>query len=296
MCDYGQYYNERDRIMNIQLLKGDCLELMKQIPDKSVDLILCDIPYGSTQNPWDIIIPFDKMWNSYNRIVKQNGNIVLFSSGNFTLDLIQSNIKNFRYRLIWNKNVPTGMTSAKFRPMKYFEEISIFKSIDNKSIEEIVYNPQPKKREGKHPECYRYNHYAGKSNHTKVDKVEYQYDPDFVQPSDVLDFDVVPNRNGKIHPTQKPLELIDFLVLTYSNEGNIVLDNCMGSGTTGEASVNLKRDFIGIELDEKYFNLAKERIDYAASACMNLGEKVQSTSNSEIKQSDDMIDADSFDF
>ena len=239
----------------IELLQGDCLEKMKDIPDKSIDMILCDLPYGTTSCSWDIIIPFDKLWEQYNRIIKDNGNIVLFSGGLFTLSLIQSNIKNFRYKLIWKKNVPTGMSSAKYRPMKYYEEICIFGNAKG------VYNPIMKNRVGVGKACYNYDHYCGNNNHIQLEKIKKRYDPDKVQPSDVLEFNVVPNRNGKLHPTQKPIELLEYLIKTYTNEGDLVLDNCMGSGSTGVACVNTNRSFIGIELDENYFNIAKERIE-----------------------------------
>lgn len=237
--------------MTIQLYKGDCLETMKQIPDKSVDMILCDLPYGTTACKWDTVIPFEPLWEQYNRIC--NGVVCLFCYGLFTLDLINSNRKGFKYKLIWVKNVPTGMSSAKYRPMKYYEEIAVFNN--------GTYNPQRKERVGKHKECYNYDHYCGKNNHIKVDKINKRYNPMFVQPSDVLSFDVVPNRNGKLHPTQKPVALCEYLIKTYTNEGDTVLDNCAGSGTTGVACKRLNRNFIGIELDDKYFEIAKNRID-----------------------------------
>ena len=243
----------------INLYNGDCLEIMKTIPDGSVDLILCDLPYGMLKSDsltWDKIIPFDKLWEQYNRIAKPNAAFVLFSSGLFTVDLINSNRKNFKYRLVWKKNVPTGMSSAKFRPMKYYEDICVFYR------EQPTYNPIPKKREGVGKACYNYDHYCGESNHVKLEKVKKRYDPDWVKPSDILEFNVVPNRNGKLHPTQKPVELLEYLIKTYSNEGETVLDNCMGSGSTGEACINMNRNFIGIEMDEKYFNICKERLGY----------------------------------
>ena len=184
-----------------------------------------------------------------------NGIVVLFSSGFFTIDLINSNRKDFKYKLIWKKNVPTGMSSAKYRPMKYYEEICVFyKKVG-------TYNPQMKPRVGVGKACYNYDHYCGESNHVEYKKVKKRYDPDLVQPSDVLEFNVVPNRNGKVHPTQKPIELLEWLVNTYSNENDLVLDNTMGSGSTGVACRNLNRNFIGIEKDEKYFEIAKQRIE-----------------------------------
>lgn len=240
----------------MKLINGETIEEMKKLPDASVDCIICDLPYGTTACAWDTVIPFDDLWREYYRLLKDNGNIVLFSAGLFTIDLIQSNRKDFKYKLIWEKNVPTGMASAKYRPMKYYEEICIFQKGSN-----CTYNPIMKPRVGKGKSCYRYDHYAGKSNHINVDKVKKRYDPDYVQPGDVLQFNVVPNRIGKVHPTQKPVELMNWLVTTYSNEGDTVLDNTMGSGTTGVACKLLNRHFIGIELDKNYYNTAVVKIN-----------------------------------
>ena len=239
----------------IELYNGDCLIEMNKIKDKSVDLILCDLPYGSTSCSWDIIIPFDKLWEEYNRVLKDTGIVVLFSSGLFTIDLINSNRKDFKYKMVWKKNVPTGMSSAKYRPMKYYEEICVFYK------KKGTYNPQMKPREGVGKACYNYDHYCGDSNHVEYEKIKKRYDPDWVQPSDVLEFNVVPNRKGKVHPTQKPIELLEWLVKTYSNENDLVLDNTMGSGSTGVACVNLNRNFVGIEMDKSYFDIAKSRIE-----------------------------------
>lgn len=237
-----------------KIYNDDCLVGMKDIPDKSIDCIICDLPYNITKLSWDILIPFDKLWEQYNRIIKPTGNVILFSSGMFTYKLIESNIKNFRYKLIWKKNVPTGMSSAKYRPMKYYEEICVFGN------SKATYNPIMKERVGIGKGCYNYDHYCGDSNHLQFNKQKRRYDPDFVQPSDVLEFNVVPNRNGKLHPTQKPVELVEYLIKTYSNEGDTILDNCMGSGTTAIAAINTNRNFIGFELDKNYFDIANERI------------------------------------
>lgn len=237
------------------LYRGDCLEIMKQIPDKSVDMVLCDLPYGTTACDWDNIIPFDKLWEQYDRITTANASILLFASNSFTYAVYNSNPKCYKYKLIWHKNVPTGMSSAKFRPMKYYEEILVFQK------GKPVYNPQMKPRVGAKKDCYKYNHYCGASNHISLNKVKKKYDPDYVQPSDVLEFNVVPNRKGKLHPTQKPVELLEYLIKTYTNEGDTVLDNCMGSGSTGVACLNSNRDFIGIEIEQKYFDIAKERLE-----------------------------------
>lgn len=240
---------ELNNIYNI-----DCLEGMKLIPDKSIDCIICDLPYGTLSCPWDVIIPFDQLWAQYNRIIKDNGAIILFSAGLFTIDLIQSNRKMFKYKMVWKKNVPTGMSSAKYRPMKYYEEICVF------AKGKTTYNPIMKERVGKGKACYNYDHYCNPNNHINLEKKKKRYDPDFVQPSDVLEFDVVPNRKGKLHPTQKPVELLEYLIKTYSNEEDTILDNCMGSGTTAIACINTNRNYIGFELDKGYFDKLQTRI------------------------------------
>ena len=237
-----------------KIYNEDCLIGMRDIPDKSVDCIICDLPYGATSCAWDILIPFDKLWEQYERIIKDDGNIILFCSGLFTIDLINSNRNRFRYKLIWNKNVPTGMATAKYRPMKYYEEICVFGNSASK------YNPIMKPRVGVGKACYNYDHYCSDNNHIQLKMQKKRYDPDYVQPSDVLSFNVVPNRNGKLHPTQKPVELIEWLIKSYSNEGDTILDNCMGSGTTAVAAMRTGRNFIGFETDVNYFNIANERI------------------------------------
>ena len=235
-------------------MNGDCLSKMDSIADNSIDLILCDLPYGQTKMEWDNVIPFDKLWKQYNRILKDDSMVILFCSGLFTLDVINSNRKDFKYKLIWKKNVPTGMSSAKYRPMKYYEEICVFQKGKG------CYNPIMKERVGVGKACYNYDHYCGKSNHIDVDKVKKRYDPDFVQPSDVLEFNVVPNRNGKLHPTEKPVALLEYLIRTYSNENAIILDNCAGSGSTLVAAHNLNRDAIGIEACKKYYDVMIDRL------------------------------------
>lgn len=242
------------------LLQGDCIEQMKKLESESVDCIICDLPYGSTALKWDSIIDFNELWVQFHRVCRKGAIIALFSSGEFTFKLWESNPKEYKYKLVWKKNVPTGMNQAKYRPMRYYEEILIFQIGTDKSL--VTYNPQMKTRVGEKKECYRYEHYNGGTEHINGDgfKVKKKYDPDWVQPSDVLEFDVVPNASGKLHPTQKPVELLEWLVKTYSNKGDVVLDCCMGSGSTGIACVNCERDFIGIEVDEGYFKVAESRI------------------------------------
>ena len=232
----------------INLYNGDCLEIMKTIPNKSVDMICCDLPYELTQNKDDVKIPFEPLWKEYERIIKDNGCIALFAQGLFYVDLVNSNRKLFRYDLVWNKILTSGFLNAKRMPLRQHEQIAIF----YKKLP--TYNPQFK--EGK---PYKQMSGIPKGNYDvkHCNKVETINDGKRY-PSDLIEFGKV---KKTIHPTQKPVELLEYLIKTYSNEGDTVLDNCMGSGSTGVACKNLNRNFIGIELDEKYFNIAKERIE-----------------------------------
>jgi len=249
----------------ITLYNDDCLEKMKDIQDGSIDAVICDPPYGTTACTWDSIIPLEPMWEQLKRIIKPNGAIVLFGSQPFTSKLISSNYDMFKHEVIWFKNVPTGMAQANYAPMKYHENIIVFA---NGKIG--TFNKQLTEREGVGKSCYNYEHYCGDNNHVKMKKVKKFYDPDNVNPSSILLFNVVPNRKGKQHPTQKPVELMEYLVKTYTKENETVLDFTMGSGTTGVACVNTNRNFIGIELDIDYFNIAQERIDKASNT-LDLG-------------------------
>lgn len=236
----------------IELYQGDCLEVMKSIPDKSIDMILCDLPYGTTKNIWDNIIPFDKLWEQYNRIIKDNGCIALFGNQPFTSHLVLSNEKYFRYSLVWVKNKFSDFLNAKRKPMKVNEDICIFYK------KQPTYNPQytystPYKRWNTQEAVNKQTNYGKhKSNVAESEGKRL--------PLTVLNFDRV---ERPAHPTQKPVNLCEWLIKTYTNEEDVVLDNCMGSGTTGVACKNLNRNFIGIELDENYFKIAKERIDNA---------------------------------
>lgn len=231
----------------IDLYNGDCLEIMKDISDKSVDMILCDLPYGTTQNKWDNIIPFEPLWEQYNRIIKDNGAVVLFSQMPFTTELVHSNIKNFKYMWIWYKHYCRGFLNAKKQPLRTTENICVFYK------KQCTYNPKMRIGEyrSKGNSCKQRGCY-GKYKAIKTVNNEYY-------PTDILDFVGVPNSELD-HPTQKPVELLKYLIETYTNENETVLDNCMGSGSTGVACVNTNRDFIGIELDKDYFNIAKQRI------------------------------------
>ena len=239
------------KMSDYKLYQGNCLELMKDIPDKSIDMVLCDLPYGITSCKWDSIIPFDKLWEQYDRIIKMRGVIVLFGNEPFSSMLRLSNLKDYKYDWIWNKKIPSGMCNAKIQPMRQTENISVF--IKGKSH----YNPQMIKRETPIKGGGFKNSESGGTVGKDMKALHKIYNEKY--PTTLITFDKI--RKGSLHPTQKPVELCEYLIKTYTNEGDTILDNCMGSGTTGVAAVNLNRNFIGIELDEKYFEIAKERIE-----------------------------------
>ena len=231
----------------MKLLQGDCLELMKDIPDKSVDLILCDLPYGTTHCKWDTVIPFDKLWAQYNRVIKDNGAIVLFGKQPFTSQLINSNLKNYKYNLIWKKNNHDNPLQAKRRFLNITEDIVVFYK------KQCCYNPQGLVKVDKITRQGRGQSmaYVGRD---RADEYKQEYTN---YPRNILEF----ARDAKnVHPTQKPVALLEYLIKTYTNEGDTVLDNCMGSGSTGVACKNTNREFIGMELNEKYFKIACDRI------------------------------------
>ena len=248
-------YEEMD-----DLKHGDCLELMKDIPDGSVDLVLTDPPYGTTACKWDSVIPFEPMWEQLNRIIKPNGAICLFGSEPFSSALRMSNIKNFKYDWVWQKPRGTGHLNSKKQPLRDVENISVFYK------KQCMYNPQygygkpySALKGGKKTKISE----SGKTTYgTFMNGAEYRNDNSgFRYPKQVIKFGVV--ERGTVHPTQKPVALLEYLIKTYTNEDETVLDNCMGSGSTGVACVNTNRRFIGIELDDKYFEIAKQRIDAA---------------------------------
>jgi site-specific DNA-methyltransferase (adenine-specific) len=239
-----------------KLYNEDCLVGMDKIDDASVDLILCDLPYGATSMKWDSIIPIDKLWEQYERIIKDNGVICLFGNEPFSSLLRCSNIKLYRYDWYWLKNRPNGMGYAKFQPMRYIENVCVF--YKNPS----TFNKQMIEREGAKKDCYKNEHYCGDSNHVKMEKVKKFYDPKMVNPSNLLLFNVIPNKDGgRLHPTEKPINLLEYFINTYTNEGDLVLDNCMGSGSTIEACINTNRNYIGFEIDTSYFITACNRIN-----------------------------------
>ena len=235
----------------INLLHGDCLELMNDIPDKSVDMILCDLPYGTTRNKWDTPIDLNKLWEQYNRIIKDNGAIVLFAQTPFDKILGCSNIKMLRYEWIWEKTTATGHLNAKKMPMKAHENILVF----YKKLP--TYNPQ--KTTGHEPVHNYTKHQDDGSNYgkTKVGVSGGGSTERYPRSIQVFKTD---KQKAALHPTQKPVALLEYLIKTYTNENEVVLDNCMGSGSTGVACINTNRRFIGMEIEEKYFKIAKDRI------------------------------------
>ena len=240
---------------SINLFQGDCLEVMKDIPNKSVDMILCDLPYGTTECKWDKFIDNKSMWEHYNRILKESGNIILFASQPFTTKLIESNPKMFRYEIIWIKTRPTGFANANYRPMKKHENILIFTKASTSTAgnNHATYNPQGL------IECERKVKRTSRGYQGERQNSKDEYISKFTNyPTSIVEF---PSEGKTVHPTQKPVDLLEYLIKTYTNENEVVLDNCMGSGSTGVACVNTNRKFIGIELDENYFNIAKERIE-----------------------------------
>ncbi|WP_225426167.1 DNA-methyltransferase [Apilactobacillus timberlakei] len=236
----------------IDLQKGDCLELMnKNIKDKSVDLILCDLPYGTTNHKWDFVIPFDKMWEQYNRIIKDHGAIVLFGAEPFSTKLRMSNLDMYRYDWVWLKSRATLFQMSHKRPMNKHELVSVF----YKHLP--TYNPQMSKGKPYKDKGHGKRKSSGFLSSSMKNIPTINHGTRF--PTTILNF---PNSNNKrYHPTEKPLNILEYLIKTYTNEGDLVLDNCMGSGSTGVAAKRLKRDFIGYELNGHYFDVAKERIN-----------------------------------
>jgi len=250
---------------------GDCLEVMREIPDASVDMILCDLPYGTTACAWDSVIPFDQLWAQYRRITKPNAAIVLTASQPFTSALIMSNVAWFKYEWIWEKGRASGFVHAKNKPMKAHENVCVFSSGTtvhaSQSLSRMPYFPQmeegePYARTHTKTNTGKLNHAPSKANEAFVGTTSENSGTRY--PRSVKFFS---NHNvGKVHPTQKPVALMEYLIRTYTNEGQTVLDNTMGSGTTGVACANTNRKFIGIERDDRYFEIAKARIEQATQS------------------------------
>lgn len=253
MIELNKIYNE------------DCLEGMKRIPDGSVDCIICDLPYEvlnkrNKNAQWDRLIPFEPLWEQYERIIKPNGAIVLFAQGMFTAKLMTSNPKMWRYNLVWDKCRATGFLNANRMPLRYHEDLCIF----YKSLP--TYNPQMEDlngREPNHKQGYG-KHYSKNQCYGNVKRINTTI-LDKKYPRSILKFKAVHCNKEQFHPTQKPVELIEYLIKTYTNEEELVLDNCMGSGTTAIAAIRTNRNFIGFELQKEYFEKANKRIKEYAS-------------------------------
>ena len=240
--------------MGYELLNGDCLELMKDIPDDSIDMILCDLPYGTTKCSWDVLIPFEPLWEQYNRVIKDNGVICLFGQEPFSSFLRVSNINNYKYDIYWEKERLTNINQVKKRVGKTIETISIFYK------KQCTYNPQMIKYNGQPRTNKVKNGKMGVLTDQQEKKVIEYKDTGWRYPTQVWKFqrDCL---TSNLHPTQKPVALLEELIKTYTNDGETVLDNCMGSGSTGIACIHTNRNFIGMELDENYFKIAKDRIE-----------------------------------
>lgn len=236
-----------------ELYNVDCLEEMKEINDKSIDCIICDLPYGQTaRNKWDSVIPFEPLWGQYERIIKDNGVIILFANGMFTADLMQSNRKLWRYNLIWEKTQPTGFQNANRMPMRSHEDICIFYK------KPPVYNPQ--KTTGHERKVSTAKHKRNSKQSTNYREIEnYTYDSTERFPRSIWKF-AKDSQKSALHPTQKPVALIEELIKTYTNEGDLVLDNCAGSMTTAVAAINTKRSYICMEMDREIFETGRIRI------------------------------------
>ena len=239
--------------MNIEELKnkviqGDCLEVMKDIPDKSIDMILCDLPYGTTACKWDEVIPMWRLWDAYCRIIKKNGAIVLFGSQPFTSALVMSNPKMFKYEWVWDKKLPSGFQIAKYRPMQRHENIVVF-SNGTPKYNPIMTEQKPRKGGG-------FKTSSMSSPIKNVDGKLRDYTEKY--PQSILEF--YKRDKGTIHPTQKPVALFEYLIKTYTNEGDLVLDNCAGSGTTGVACKNTGRNYILIEKEKEYIDIINKRL------------------------------------
>ena len=254
-------------MISIDLKQGDCLELMKSIEDKSIDLILCDLPYGMTRNKWDSVLDLELLWEQYNRIIKEHGAILLFAQTPFDKVLGVSNLKDLRYEIIWQKTAPTDFLNAKKMPMKAHENLLVF----YKKLP--TYNPQKtqghKESRAKSIERQKLKVDNKDSNYNFYGESSTGYDSTERYPLSVQVF-AKDQQKENYHPTQKPVALLEWLIRTYTNEGDLVLDNCMGSGSTGVACVNTNRDFIGIELTEQYFKIAQSRIEKAVKKKVEL--------------------------
>ncbi len=249
----------------IALHHGDCLEKLKEIPPFSVDMVLVDLPYGTTACKWDSIIPFEPMWHQLKQVCKQNAPIVMTASQPFTTALIASNLKAFKYCWVWEKNCPSNIACASFQPMKYTEDIVVFQYNRGTFNKQMIPRSEAGSKAIRGHQAKGTPFRLGASNISSITSTQIdpnRYDVNLKNPSNLIYFRVERGKKHK-HPTQKPLALMEYLIKTYTNENETVLDFTMGSGTTGVACVNLHRVFIGIELEKTYFDIALDRIDKA---------------------------------
>jgi len=234
----------------IELLQGDCLEKMKDIPDGIIDMVLCDLPYGTTACKWDTIIPFEPLWEQYRRVIKSNGAIVLNASQTFTSVLTCSNLEAYNHRWCWDKVKPSSGLNAKKSPLRNMEDILVFCfGVPKYNPQMYVKKTRAEKKNDRNGEAF---------GNARVER--YHDNKGLGYPKELITISNADQRD-RVHPTQKPLDLAEYLIRTYTDEGDLVLDNCMGSGTTGVACKNLNRNFIGIELDTEYFRIAEKRIN-----------------------------------
>lgn len=239
-------------IGNATLYLGDCLEVMARLPDASVDMVLCDLPYGTTACKWDTVIPFEPLWAQYRRIAKKNAAIVLTASQPFTSALVMSQIKAFRHRWVWDKSKPSTGLHAKVMPLQVVEDVLVF------CFGKVPYMPQMTEKTTRREWKNDSNGEAFGGRRT----VRFHNNGGVGYPKNLITVSNA-NQRGRFHPTQKPVALMEYLIRTYTHEGEVVMDNCMGSGTTGVACANTGRRFIGIEREPKYFDIACRRIEAA---------------------------------
>ena len=247
----------------VTLMLGDCLERMKEIPDGSVDMVLCDPPYGTTSCKWDSVIDLEKMWEQLKRVTKVNGAIVMTASQPFTTVLIASNLKRFKHAWVWNKRFAANFAVAKYQPLKIHEDVCVF------SFGTATYYPQKTQRD----KPIKLGKNVSKSGSTNLQTAKEEYNGKVYtdkNPESIIFYDTRAEGQVKLHPTQKPVALMEYLINTYTLENETVLDFTMGSGTTGVACLNTNRSFIGIEMDENYFNIASQRIDNTKESQCNI--------------------------
>lgn len=245
------------------ITQGDCLEVMRDIPDKSVDMILCDLPYGTTTAKWDSIIPFDSLWTQYKRLIKDNGAIVLTACQPFTSALVMSNPKGYKHSWVWHKVSAGNVMTAKYGPLKTTEDVLVFTAKGERVNYYPILTRGHKDRSNDKPQVKKSSTFSGARSGMFMPGNNKPGDARY--PKHLIEFSNA-SRKGIVHPTQKPTELFEYLIKTYTNEGEVILDNCIGSGTTAVAAINTGRQFIGIEQDAEYCEIARKRVADALQA------------------------------